>query len=265
MRIWRTVSLAVGVCLAAASQSSFLVAQQEAETTIQVFAAASTTNAIREIRLQFRGTAHIEVRANFGSSAALARQIANGADADVFISADTKWADDLAKRGLVADTQVLLGNRLVLVVPSDSQNAVTKPEDLLANSLQHIAMGDVRSVPAGMYAKKALEKLGIWNRVKSKIATANDVRNALTYVETGAAEAGFVYATDAAISKKVKVVFEVPESLTGPVRYPIVLLKREGGDAAAAKAFYEFLASPKALKVFEKFGFSVLAMDTPKK
>jgi molybdate transport system substrate-binding protein len=255
----------VGMYFAAASQSSFLVAQQEAEPTIQVFAAASTTNAIRKIKQQFRDATHTEVLANFGSSAALARQIANGADADVFISADTKWADDLAKRGLVAETQVLLGNRLVLVIPSDSQNAVTKPNDLLADNIRHIAMGDVRSVPAGMYAKKALEKLGLWDRVKSKVATADDVRNALTYVETGAAEVGIVYATDAAITKKVKVVFEVPESLTGPVRYPIVLLKREGGNAAAAKLFYDFLASPNAIKVFESFGFSMVDKQYPPK
>jgi molybdate transport system substrate-binding protein len=251
---------AMASLVSAVLQLGFVSAADNAGTdkkTIQVFAAASTTNAIREIKRQFTAATGVELRASFGSSATLARQIANGAEADVFLSADVKWADDLAQKGLVARKRNLLGNRLVIVVPDDSKLSVTKAEDLAASQIVHIAMGEPKSVPAGKYARIALEKLGLWEKVKSKVAAADDVRNALTYVETGAAEAGIVYATDAAISRKVRAAAEIPESLTGPVRYPVVLLKREK-DAAAAESFYKFLSSPESLKVFRKYGFSIL-------
>jgi molybdate transport system substrate-binding protein len=118
-------------------------------------------------------------------------------------------------------------------------------------------MGEPNSVPAGAYAMKAFEKLGLWEEIRPKVAAANDVRIALTYVETGAAEAGVVYATDAAICKRVRVVVELPESLTGPIRYPIILLTH-GKDSAAVQSFYRFLGSPQSLKVFRTHGFSIL-------
>ncbi len=151
----------------------------------------------------------------------------------------------------------MLGNRLVLVVPADSKIDVKKPEDLLAADIHHLALGEPQSVPAGIYAKQALTKLGLWDRLKTKVVSAEDVRQALTYVETGSAEAGIVYATDAAIGKKVKVVAEIPEDLTGPVRYPLVLLKA-GEGRAAAQSFYRYLSSPAAAKVFQKYGFTVV-------
>ena len=112
--------------------------------------------------------------------------------------------------------------------------------------------------PPASTPKQALTKLGLWDQLKAKVVSAEDVRHALAYVETGAAEAGIVYATDAAISKKVKVVAEIPEKLTGPVRYPLVLLKH-GGQSAAAQSFYRYLSSPAAAKVFRKYGFTVLS------
>jgi molybdate transport system substrate-binding protein len=229
--------------------------------TVLVFAAASTTNAVGEIQQQFGKESGVQVRVSFGSSAALARQIVNGADADVFISADDPWADYLAKQAFVAQKRDLLGNRLVIVVPADSKLNVKKPEDLLAATIEHLALANPQSVPAGKYARHALLKLGLWEKLKPKVAPAEDVRMALTYVETGAAEAGIVYATDAAISKKVKVAAPIAESLTGPIRYPIVLLKH-GKDAVAAEAFYKFLCSPESLKVFRKHGFTILAEAT---
>ena len=133
---------------------------------------------------------------------------------------------------------------------------------MVSDKITHIAIGDPKSVPAGKYAKKALEKIGLWEELKTKFATADDVRNALTYVETGAAEAGIVYATDAAISKKVKVVVEIPESLTGPVCYPVVLLKH-GERNVAAVSFYRFLQSPESFRVFRKYGFTILEEAKP--
>lgn len=260
MRMWTAASAAMSCFVSIVLQLGFVAAADNTgadKKTIQVFAAASATNAIREIKRQFTAATSVDVQTSFGSSATLARQIANGAEADVFLSADVKWADDLSQKGLVVRRHNLLGNRLVIVVPGDSKLNVTKMEDLASVQITHIAMGEPKSVPAGKYARKALEKLGLWGNVKSKVAAADDVRNALTYVETGAAEAGIVYATDAAISRKVRVVAEIPESLTGPVRYPIVLLKREN-ESAAADSFYKFLSSPEAIKVFRKYGFNIL-------
>jgi len=226
--------------------------------TVLVFAAASTTNALNEIKAQFSKDTGIAVQTNYAASSTLAQQVVNGADADLFISADTKWADFLAKKDQIVQRRDLLGNRLVIVVPADSKIDVKKPEDLLASGIEHLALGEPESVPAGIYAKQALTKLGIWEQLQAKIVATEDVRHALTYVETGSAEAGIVYATDAAISKKVKVAAEIPEKLTGPIRYPVALLKHAEG-SAVAQSFYRYLGSPAATKVFEKYGFIVLS------
>jgi molybdate transport system substrate-binding protein len=229
---------------------------------IQVFAAASATNAIGDIVREFTDKSGIEVRTVFGSSATLARQIVNGADADVLLSADPKWTDDLAKQGFVVTQRDMLGNSLVIVVPSDSALVLANPEDLLSAKITHIAIGEPSSVPAGKYAMKALARLGLWEAVKPKIAAAEDVRAALTYVETGAAEVGIVYATDAAISKKVKVAATIPESLTGPICYPIALLTH-GKNNPTVRSFYQFLDSPASLNIFRKYGFLILPHNTP--
>jgi molybdate transport system substrate-binding protein len=228
-----------------------------ARQTITVFAAASTTNAIGEIKRQFTEAAGIRVQTSYGSSAALARQIANGASADVFLSADVSWADYLAERGLVARRRNLLGNRLVIVLPDDSTLEVKKPEDLLAEGIGHLALGDPQSVPAGKYAQQALKKLGLWERLRPKVAAAADVRAALVYVETGAAEAGIVYATDAAVSKRVKVALTIPRELSGPICYPLVLLK-QADPLPPAESFYQYLCRPEAQKIFQKYGFTIL-------
>jgi molybdate transport system substrate-binding protein len=269
MRWMSTVVSVMVVLVSTATQVMRAWSQEASDTsakTIWVFAAASTTNAISEITRQFTNDTGVQVRASFGSSAALARQIAAGADADVFVSADVAWVDYLAKQGLVAQRQNLLGNRLVIIVAADITLKVEQPGDLLAVGIRHLALADPESVPAGKYAKRALVKLGLWDTLKPKAAAAEDVRSALAYVETGAAEAGIVYATDAAISTKVKVAVEIAESLTGPVSYPIVLL-RHGKDASAAESFYQRLHSVKSLKVFRKYGFTTLteaeATDKP--
>lgn len=224
---------------------------------ILVFAAASTTNALNEIKEQCAKASGVQVQTSYAASSTLARQIVEGADADLFLSADTKWSDYLAGKDLVVRRRDLLGNRLVIVVPADSKASIKRPEDLRAAGIEHLALGEPDSVPAGRYAKQALTKLGLWTQLQAKVVPAMDVRQALAYVETGAAEAGIVYATDAAISKKVKVVAEIPETLTEPIRYPIVLLKHGEGNATA-ESFYRYLASPEAEEVFRKHGFTVL-------
>jgi molybdate transport system substrate-binding protein len=227
-----------------------------------VFAAVSATNALDEIKAQFGKLSGSEVLTNYAASSTLAQQIAHGAEADVFISADTKWADYLAGRDLVARRQNLLGNRLVIVVAAGGKIDVRKPGDLLAAGIEHLALGETQSVPAGRYAKQALTKLGLWQRIEAKVVPGADVRQALAYVESGAAEAGMVYATDAAMSKKVRVAVEIPEALTAPIRYPVMLLKH-GEPSAAAQALYGYLSSPEAAKIFRKYGFTVLAGAKP--
>jgi molybdate transport system substrate-binding protein len=233
------------------------LAQELPKAPVLTLAAASTTNAIDEIRQQFTKDTGIEVRTSYAASSTLAKQITNGADADVFVSADQKWADFLGDKGLIAQRRNLLGNRLVIIVPKDSSLQVTKPEDLTAAGVQHLALGDPESVPAGRYAKQALTKLGIWEQLKGKVVAAEDVRHALTFVETGNAQAGIVYSTDAAISKAVNVVAEVPAELTEPIHYPVALLTH-GKGRPGAESFYRYLMSPAAAKVFQKYGFSVL-------
>ncbi len=231
--------------------------QEKTPPPILVFAAASTTNALNEIKAQFTQETGIAVETSYASSSTLAEQIARGAEADLLLSADTKWADYLAGKGQVARRQDLLGNRLVIVVPAGFKSSITKPEDLLAAGIRHLALGEPQSVPAGIYAKQALTSLGLWEQLKPKVVSAVDVRQALTYVETGSAEAGIVYATDATISKKVEMVAEIPETLTGPVRYPLLLMKA-GEGSAAAQSFYRYLTSPPAANIFRRYGFTVV-------
>jgi molybdate transport system substrate-binding protein len=225
--------------------------------TVLVFAAASTANALDDIKSRFKQESGIDVTINCAASSTLAQQIVHGADADIFLSADTQWADYVAQGAAESRRCDLLGNRLVIVVPADSTLAIHNLQDLGADAVQHLAVGDPASVPAGKYAKRAMEKLGVWDSLKGKIVAAADVRQALAYVESGAAEAGIVYATDAAISTKVKVACDIPEKLTGPVRYPLVLLKY-GAGRRSAESFYRYLVSAEAAQVFERHGFVVL-------
>jgi molybdate transport system substrate-binding protein len=234
---------------------------------VMLFAAASTADALDEITGQFRRQHGVDVQTSYAGTAILARQVINGAGAHVFLSASNLWADELGKEGLVAKRRDLLGNRLVVIVSKpweeelrkkggDSRIQVQKPEDLLDEKVKYIALAEPRSVPAGMYAKQALVKLGLWEQLQSKIVAAADVRRALTYVERGEAEVGLVYATDASVSEAVRVALEIAPDLTGPIRYPVLLLK-EGSGNQAAESFYEYLNSAEAAEVFQKHGFIV--------
>lgn len=245
-------------CGTATSEKAASTPQKPAfQGQVTVFAAASTTNAMDDVKAAFSKSTGTIVRTSYAGSSTLAQQIEQGAEADLFISADVKWADHVEGKTPVARRRNLLGNRLVIVVASDSSLKLTKPEDLVSGQVRHLALGNPEAVPAGKYAKQALTRLGIWEKLKARVAAAEDVRHALTYVETGAAEAGIVYATDAAVSQKVKVAVGFSEDLTGPVRYPVLLLKRKPVNPAA-EVFYHYLGSPEATQVFEKYGFTVV-------
>lgn len=255
------VSLVGLLALSGTSPSVFGQSDPSPRGTILVFAAASTTNALDDIRQAFQQQTGTRVQSSYASSGTLAQQIVNGANADILLSADEKWAEHLAKQKLVSRQRNLLTNRLVIVVPADSSLQVQRVEDLAAAEVRHLAMGEPEGVPAGKYAKQALTELRLWERLKGKVVAGNDVRHALVFVETGAAEAGIVYATDAAISKKVKVALEIPPRLSSPIRYPVVLLSQAGKKPAAVQ-FYDYLGSPAASAVFRKYGFTVLEPDS---
>jgi molybdate transport system substrate-binding protein len=226
-----------------------------------VFAAASLTDAMREIASSYAAQGHPAPVLSFASSSTLARQIEQGAPANLFASADEQWMDYLAKRGLIVpDTRRdLLSNQLVLVVPANAPKHVTiGPGFDVAGLLGpggRLAVGDPAHVPAGIYAKQALTRLGLWASVQPHLAPAEDVRGALLLVERGEAPAGIVYATDAASTAGVMVAGTFPASSHDPVVYPFALVK--GGDTPAARDFLQFLSGSAARALFAKRGFGV--------
>ena len=228
---------------------------------LTVFAAASLTDAMKDISAQWAQAGHPPLRMSFGSSSTLARQIEQGAPANIFASADQKWMDYLAdKKLIVSDTRKdLLGNDLVLVVPADKPQHVTiGPGFNLVGMLGpngRVATGDPAHVPVGIYAEQALKKLGIWDAVSPHLARADDVRSALLLVERGEAPAGIVYATDAAVSKAVMVAGVFPANSHDPVSYPFAVVK--SGDTPEARALMTYLSGPEARAIFVKRGFKV--------
>jgi molybdate transport system substrate-binding protein len=228
---------------------------------LTVFAAASLTDAMKDVSAQWVRVGHQPLRMSFGSSSTLARQIEQGAPADLFASADEKWMDYLADRKLIAaDTRKdLLGNDLVLVVSAEKPQRVTIGPgfDLLGmlGPNGRVATGDPAHVPVGIYAEQALRKLGIWDAVSTHLARTEDVRAALLLVERGEAPAGIVYATDAAVSKGVTVAGVFPADSHDPVSYPFALTK--AGDTPEARALMAFLAGPQARAIFVARGFKV--------
>lgn len=254
MRLFRSFS-----AIAAALIVIALPALASAQVT--VFAAASCTDAINDIGKAYAETGGGPIVPSYASSSTLAKQIENGAPANVFISADEQWMNYLGDKSLLAaGTRIdLLGNRVVLIAPKDSPTAKVDigPGFPLAQLLAggRLAVGDPAHVPVGIYTQAALEKLGVWGDVQGKLAPADSVRAALAFVERGETPFGVVYATDAAASDKVKVVGEFPEGSHPPVVYPAALVA--GHDSPEAKAFFAFLQGDRAKAIFRHYGFAV--------
>jgi molybdate transport system substrate-binding protein len=225
---------------------------------LTVFAAASLKNAMDDIAAKWKDSGGGTVGASYASSSTLAKQIEQGAPADVFVSADTQWMDYVDKKSLVEKPHDLLGNRLVLIAAKDNPLTLEiKPGLKLAEVLGdgRLAVGDPSNVPAGIYAKEALTKLKIWDAVQPKLAPAADVRAALTLVSRGEAPLGIVYETDAKVDPKVRIVAVFPEDSHKPIVYPVAVVKTSR-NADAAK-FVVFLSGPAAKEIFVKYGFSV--------
>jgi len=237
-----------------------LAAPVQAAGQVTVFAAASTTNAVQAVLDAFR-KAHPEtdVRASFAASSTLAKQIARGAPADIYLSANVGWMDYLEDRGAIdpASRVDLLGNRLVLVASPMSPVSGDLAKLPAALGDRRLAIGDPEHVPAGIYAKQALQSLGLWAELRDKTAFAANVRAALALVGRGEAAAGIVYATDAGISDQVSTRATLPADSHPPIRYP--LARVDGADSPDVQALYDFFRSNRAEAIFQDHGFTVEA------
>ena len=251
---WVCSALSVAVCAALVCGS-----HGSAQTKLTLSAAASVKDGIAEIEDAYKHShVNVEFTNNFGSSGTLAAQIDQGAPVDIFIAAAAKPMDDLEAKGLiVAGTRRnLLQNTLVLIAPLDSR--IRDFQGLKDKSIRLIALGDPAAVPAGQYGKQTLLSFHLWEQLSAKFVLGKDVRQVLTYVETGNADAGLVYATDAQGSGKVRVVATAPESAHDPIVYPVAVVKGSRNEEASRR-FVEFLGTPIAQAIFVKHGFTIAA------
>jgi len=240
-------------------QASSSQPAQQVELTIS--AAASLTDALQALQPVFE-TEHpgLKLVFNFGGSGALQQQIEQGAPADLFLSAANKNMQALVDKGLIDEAHLanLLTNTLVAVVPKEGAAAMKGFADLTPSAIHHIAIGIPESVPAGAYAKEAIDHAKLWDALQPKIVQAKDVRQVLQYVETGNADVGFVYKTDAFSSDKTAIAFEVDPATHTPIEYPMGIVK-ESKHPEETAVLFAYLQSKAALEIFATFGFSVPA------
>jgi len=259
--MFKALKPVIAACLALGLVTSPAIAQE----SLTVFAAASLKNALDDISAEFTKATGIKVTASYAGSSTLAKQIEQGAPADVFASADIDWMDYAHDKKLINDaTRInLLGNRLVLIAPKTSSLgdvAIDPGFDLAALAGDgHIVTGDVRAVPVGRYAKAALEKLGAWTKAEPKMAMSENVRAALALVARGEAPLGIVYATDAKIEPGVKIIGTFPADSHPPIVYPFAATAVA---KTQAERYLAFLRLAAAKVIFERYGFTVLAKPT---
>jgi molybdate transport system substrate-binding protein len=238
---------------------ALLIPGAAAAQDLTVFAAASLTDALKDVAQAWERADHPKLRFSFAASSTLARQLDQGATANLFASADMQWMDWAAQRRLIADDtrRTLLGNSLVLVMPKDHVHPVEIGPGwnlmALLGADGRLATGDPDNVPSGIYLKQALTKLGLWAVAEPRLARTDSVRSALLLVERGEVPAGVVYATDAAVAPGVAVAGAFPENTHDPIVYPFAVT--HAGDTPAARAFLNYLAGPEASAIFAKRGF----------
>ncbi|MFS0597949.1 molybdate ABC transporter substrate-binding protein [Peribacillus frigoritolerans] len=232
--------------------------QAGGKVELTVSAAVSLQDALNDIKKSFeKENANVEVHYNFGASGALQQQISQGAPVDLFFSAAEDKFDKLVDENLIEEKNGidLVGNELVLVVPKDSKKEIGSLEDL--TKADKISIGTPESVPAGQYAKQTLENMNLFKEMEDRLVYAKDVRQVLTYVETGNVDAGLVYKTDALSSEKVEIVAVADKDLHDPIIYPVGMIK-DSSHPKEAQLFYDYLQSEDSIKVFEKYGFEDL-------
>lgn len=226
--------------------------------TVNISAAASLTEALNEIQVLYNKNSSDVVQFNFGGSGSLQKQIQEGAPCDLFISASAKNMDNLEKEGLIEEStrKDLLGNTLTLISSKEKAGQV-KLDALESDDVQSVAIGEVETVPAGNYAKQTLEAMGVWEAVQLKSVFAKDVKQVLEYVDTGNADCGFVYKSDALQLKTGVIVSDVPSTDHEPIVYPAAMMKN-AKEKEAAENFYAFLETKETKDIFGKYGFVVL-------
>ncbi|TCJ03477.1 molybdate ABC transporter substrate-binding protein [Cytobacillus praedii] len=242
-------------------QSSKETADAEKTETIEltISAAASLEDAMNEMKPLFeQENKNIKIFFNYGGSGSLQKQIIQGAPVDIFFSAAKDQYNELVTKGIIDKTQGkdLLENSLVLIIPKESKNRIKGFKDLTNFENKKLALGTPEAVPAGMYGKQTLENMNIWNQVENHLVFAKDVRQVLTYVETGNVDAGIVYKTDALSSDKVEIVEEANKKSHDPIVYPVGIVKGTI-HMQAAESFFQFLQKDSAKEIFEKYGFIV--------
>ncbi|WP_342564496.1 molybdate ABC transporter substrate-binding protein [Paenibacillus sp. FSL R7-0345] len=248
-----SVLLATGVSAAAGGHTEAAAKKTE----IIVSAAASLQDSLDKIAVQYeKQHPDIDLVFNYGASGTLQKQIEQGAPADLFFSAGDKQMTALVDGGLITEKKQLLKNQLVLVVPSNSKTKITTITQLTDKAFKKVAVGQPESVPAGQYAQQSLTAKNVWDTLQSKLVFAKDVRQVLSYVETGNADAGFVYKTDALTSNKVKIALTVGGHVHKAINYPVGIIK-ESDHLAEAKAFYNYVQTKAAGSVFTSYGFSL--------
>lgn len=254
---WLAAALALAIGL---SQLQISRVQAQQGVSLTVSAAISLKESLQELKQTYqRSQPNVAITYNFGASGALQQQIEQGAPVDIFFSAAAKQIDALQSKGLLLEgsRKNLLGNRIVLVVPSNSKVAISDFKSLTISSVKKIAVGEPRSVPAGQYAEEIFKSMGMLEQIKSKLVYGNNVRQVLTFVETGNVDAGIVYITDAKASNQVKVAATAPQNSHSPIVYPVAVIK-SSKNPNVAKGFLDFLSSSNAKAVFTKYGFIVL-------
>lgn len=249
------LAAALGLLAACSRTQTLPAGGQGRRPTVVASVAASTVEAIEQLAEEFRAQSDVSLKINPGPTNSLATQILAGAPADVFLSANREWADNVEEAGHVAARVDLLSNRLVVVAPRGNPAGIKKPEDLAGDSVKKLALAG-ENVPAGMYADQALAKLGLLESLidGGRIARGADVRATLGYVEQGEAEAGIVYASDVRAAPGVEQVCELDAALHEEIVYVLVLLKHDS-ENPAARQFYHFLQLADASQVFTEFGF----------
>lgn len=241
--------------------ASLLFASSAKAADVNVFAAASMKNAIDEIGAAWKVKSGHAITATYAASSALAKQIEAAAPADVFISADEAWMDELASKNLIkADSRIdIVGNTLVIVAAKDSKLVIdlgTKPNLVETLGKEKLAMADVKAVPAGKYGKAALESLKLWDAVSAQVAQQENVRAALALVALGEAKLGIVYGSDAVVEPKVEVAATFPDTSHAPILYPAAVVAATTN--ADAQGFVDFLKGDEAKAIFKKDGFKIL-------
>jgi molybdate transport system substrate-binding protein len=225
-------------------------------TDVTVFAASSLQDSLKEIGTAFERRTDVRIVFNFAASSVLARQIEEGAPADIFFSADEAKMDALVAKGLIdKDTRASpLSNLLVIVTPRENAVEIKSVQDLTNSSVGRIALADPKTVPIGIYARQYLQKQGLWESVQRKTIIVENVRAALAAVEAGNAEMAFVYQTDAAISRAVKIAVAIPREKGPKISYSVALVAN-APHSPAVRQFLDYLTGEKGAKVFQKFGF----------